>query len=45
MKITTYIVMSQIYILPYIKVTYDRVLNGNYELIVGWINREISISI
>lgn len=37
--------MSQIYILPYIKVTYDRVLNGNYELIVGWINREISISI
>ena len=38
-----YKVAYQIYLLPYIKITYDRILNGKYELIFGWLNREIVI--
>jgi len=34
--------MSQIYIIPSIKITYDRVLNGNIEFIIGWLNKEIA---
>lgn len=36
-------VLSQIYLLPYIKVTHNRNLNGNYEIILGWFNFEISL--
>ena len=45
MKINSYEVMYQMYLLPYIKITHDRFLNGSYELIIGWFNREIVISI
>ena len=45
MKIKTYNVSYQIYLLPYIKITHDRFLNGNYEFILGWFNKEITISI
>lgn len=45
MKIEIANVMDQVYILPYIKITYSRELNGNYEFIVGWLNYQISISI
>jgi len=45
MKITFSKVMYQFYILPYVKVTYDRMLNGDLELIIGWFNREIIIGI
>jgi len=45
MKITTSEVLYQFYILPYIKVTYDRKLNGDLELIVGWLNKEIVIGL
>lgn len=45
MKISSYEVMYQIYLLPYIKITHDRFLNGSYELIIGWFNKEIVISI
>lgn len=45
MKIQSYKVMYQVYLLPYIKVTNDKFLNGNYELIVGWWNREVVIVI
>jgi len=38
-------IVSQIYILPYIKLTYNRWLNGDLELIVGWINKELIISV
>ncbi len=34
----------QFHIFPFVKVTYDKILNGNYELIIGWFNREISFS-
>mgnify|MGYP003664293503 FL=1 len=45
MKINFYQVAYQIYLIPYIKITYNRFLNGNYELIIGWFNKEIVISI
>lgn len=45
MKIGIHTIVSQIYLFPFIKITHDRFLNGDYELIVGWINKEISISI
>ena len=38
-------VWGQIYIFPYIKITYDRTLNGDLELIIGWLNKELVISI
>ena len=32
------------HILPYIEVTYDISLNGEYEFIVGWLSGGISLS-
>jgi hypothetical protein len=43
MKISICKVMAQVYLLPYIKITYDIWLNGSYELIIGWWNRELVI--
>jgi len=40
-----YSVYGQIYLLPYIKITHDKQLNGNRELIIGWLNREIVVSL
>jgi hypothetical protein len=45
MKISISTIVSQIYIIPYIKITYDRFLNGDLELCVGWINKEVVIGI
>tara|TARA_R110000803_G_scaffold28470_1_gene65818 strand:+ start:42 stop:179 length:138 start_codon:yes stop_codon:yes gene_type:complete len=45
MKIKFYNVSSQLYITPYVKITYDKFLNGDYELIIGWFNQEMVISI
>ena len=45
MKIEILKVGYQIYLLPYLKITTTRFLNGRYELIVGWLNKEIIISI
>ena len=45
MKVKFYTVSSQLYITPYVKITYDKFLNGDYELIIGWFNKEIVISI
>lgn len=42
-KIGFSIVMYQFYMIPYVKITYSRDLNGDIELSIGWINREISI--
>ena len=44
MKINIYQVGYQLYLLPYCKITYTRDLNGSYEFIVGWLNRELSVS-
>lgn len=38
-------VLCQAYPLPYIKVTYDRFLNGDLEFMIGWFNRMVVISI
>jgi len=41
MKTTIYTVYGQIYLLPYIKLTHTRHLNGDLEFIIGWIKWEI----
>ena len=41
--IKMYKVFGQVYILPYIKLTHNRTLNGDLELIIGWLSREIVI--
>ena len=43
MKVTIDKVVYQTYILPYIKITYDSWLNGDYELIIGWFNYQLVI--
>jgi hypothetical protein len=45
MTITKARVWGQLYILPYIKVTHTRALNGDLELIVGWLKWELVFSI
>ncbi len=45
MKIKIDRILCQFYVIPFVKITYDKWLNGNYELIIGWLNREIIISI
>ena len=44
MKISKYIIVGQFHVLPYIKITYDITLNGDYEFIVGWLSGGISLS-
>ncbi len=36
-------IVSQIYILPFIKITHNKHLNGKYEFIIGWLNKELII--
>jgi hypothetical protein len=45
MKIQIVTVYKQVYLLPYMKITYSRWLNGNLEFIIGWLNKEIIVSI
>jgi len=44
MKISKHTIFGQFYVLPYIKITYDITLNGEYEFIVGWLSGGISLS-
>lgn len=44
MKITTHKISHQVYLLPFVKITYDKTLNGDYELIIGWFNIGLSLS-
>lgn len=37
MKIEIEDIYGQVYIIPTIKITYTRYLNGEYELIFGWL--------
>jgi hypothetical protein len=45
MKISINEVWGQVYFLPFIKLTHTRDLNGDLELIIGWLNRELVIGI
>jgi hypothetical protein len=45
MKISINEIWGQVYLLPFIKLTYTRDLNGDLELIIGWLNRELVIGI
>ena len=45
MKIRLHSVWGQTYLLPYVKITNTRDLNGDLEFIVGWLNYGISFSI
>ena len=44
MKISKHSIVGQFHVLPFIKITYDRTLNGEYEFIVGWMSIGISLS-
>ncbi len=44
MKIRIHKISYQIYLLPFVKVTHDKMLNSNYELIIGWLKMGISLS-
>jgi hypothetical protein len=45
MKINLDTVYSQIYVTPYAKITHNRILNGDYELIIGWLKWQLVIGI
>jgi hypothetical protein len=45
MKVTLCEVWGQIYFLPYIKMTHTRTLNGNLELIIGYLKWEVVIGV
>jgi hypothetical protein len=45
MKLSINEVWGQVYLLPFIKLTHTRQLNGDLELIIGWLNRELVLSI
>ena len=45
MKVYISEIVDQVYVLPSIKITYSRMLNGNLELILGWLKYELVISI
>ena len=45
MKISINEIWGQVYFLPFIKLTHTRDLNGDLELIIGWLNRELVIGI
>jgi hypothetical protein len=45
MKIKIYGIYGQVYLLPYIKLTHNRNLHGDLELIIGWLKWEIVFGI
>jgi hypothetical protein len=45
MKLSINEVWGQVYLLPFIKLTHTRQLNGDLELIIGWINKELVLSL
>ena len=45
MKITLSKTFGQIYLLPYVKITYTRELNGDLELIIGYLKWEIALGL
>jgi hypothetical protein len=45
MKLSINEVWGQVYLLPFIKLTHTRDLNGDLELIIGWLNKELVLSL
>jgi len=45
MKTTICKVWGQVYLLPFIKLTHTRELNGDLEIIIGWLKWELIIGI
>ena len=45
MSISMEYIWAQLYILPFVKVTHTRVLNGDYELLIGWLKWQLAITI
>jgi hypothetical protein len=43
MKFATYSIYSQLYVFPVVKITHDRILNGDLEIIFGWLKWELSV--
>jgi len=41
MEISICEIWGQVYLLPFIKITHDKFINGNYEFIIGWLKWEI----
>jgi len=44
MKISTSRFYGQFYITPFLAITYNKNLNGNYEVFIGWFKWELVIS-
>jgi hypothetical protein len=44
-RIKVYDVWGQVYLIPYIKLTHSRKLNGDLEFIIGWLKWELVIGI
>ena len=44
MEISISKIWGQIYLLPFIKITHDKLLNGHYEFIIGWFKWELIIN-
>jgi hypothetical protein len=38
-------IYGQVYLLPFVKITHTRELNGNLEFIIGWLKWELIIGI
>jgi hypothetical protein len=38
-------VYGQFYVIPYLKITHTRKLNGDLEFIIGWLKWELILSI
>ena len=45
MKLTFCSIWGQVYVFPFIKLTHTRTLNGELELIIGWLKWELGIGI
>jgi len=44
MEINIHKISCQLYIIPFVKLTHNKLLNGSLELIIGWFNIGLSIS-
>ena len=44
MEISISKIWGQVYLLPFIKITHNKFINGKYEFIIGWLKWEIIIT-
>ena len=42
-KFQIFLIVDQLYIFPFMKLTHNRELNGDLELIIGWLKWEFVI--